>query len=109
MSASAVEVGPAGLDRREASTTAESFVSWGGAIALLVLAVWLVPIKNYRLPLDLPFSLEVYRLLILVYIVAWLLGVVSGTLRLDAGGLGKPIALLVAVGVLSIFANINSI
>ena len=37
-------------------------MSWGGAMALLVLAVWLVPIKDYRLPVDLPFSLEVYRL-----------------------------------------------
>ena len=70
MSASAVEVGPAGIDRRREATAAESVVSWGGAIALLVLMVWLVPIKNYRLPIHLPFSLEVYRLLIIIYIVA---------------------------------------
>ena len=33
-----------------------------GAIGLLVLVVWAVPIKSYRLPVALPFSLELYRL-----------------------------------------------
>jgi hypothetical protein len=78
-------------------------------MALLVLTVWLVPIKNYRLPVDLPFSLEVYRLLIIVYVAAWAIGVASGTLRVDAGGLGKPVALLISVGVLSLASNAGAI
>jgi polysaccharide biosynthesis protein PslJ len=109
VSASAVEVGPAGLGRDETASRTEALVSWGGAIALLVLVVWLVPIKNYRLPVNLPFSLELYRVLLIVFVVVWILGVVSGTLGLEAGGLGKPIALLVAVGFLSVLSNASTL
>jgi hypothetical protein len=35
-----------------------------------VLVVWIVPIKTYRLPVAPPFSLEVYRLPIIVFIGA---------------------------------------
>ena len=108
MSATAVDVGRPELERR-ASARAESWFSWGGAIALLVLVVWTVPIKSYRLPVALPFSLELYRLLLIVLVGAWLVAVIVGARGISAGGLGKPVALLGAVGALSVVANTRSL
>ena len=107
MEASAAELGSPGLGRERTAALPETIFSWGGAMALLVLVVWLIPIKNYRLPVNLPFSLELYRLLIIVYIVLWLLAVISNKMTVEAGGLGKPIALLTAVGILAIASNAN--
>jgi O-antigen ligase/polysaccharide polymerase Wzy-like membrane protein len=87
----------------------ESWFSWTGAIALLVLVVWLVPIKSYTLPVHLPFSLELYRLLLIVFGVCWVVAALAGTKRMHAGGLGKPVALLAAVTTLSVIANMHAI
>jgi hypothetical protein len=108
MSTTAVDLGRAELESR-ASARAESVFSWGGAIGLLVLVVWAVPIKSYRLPVALPFSLELYRLVLIVLIGAWLVAIVTGSRGVSAAGLGKPIGLLAAVGVLSIVANTHAL
>ena len=108
MSATAVDLGRPELER-QASTRAESWFSWGGAIGLLVLVVWAVPIKSYRLPVALPFSLELYRLLLIVLVGAWVVAIVTGSRQVSAGDLGKPLALLAAVGVISIVANTNAL
>ena len=108
MSTTAVDLGRAELESR-APARAESLFSWGGAIGLLVLVVWAVPIKSYRLPVALPFSLELYRLVLIVLIGAWLVAIVTGSRGVSAGGLGKPIGLLAAVGVLSIVANTHAL
>ena len=49
-----------------------------------MLVVWAVPIKSYRLPVALPFSLELYRLLLIVLVGAWVVAIVTGS----AAGLG---------------------
>jgi hypothetical protein len=108
MSTTAVELGRTDLERRS-SPIAETLLSWAGAISLLVLVVWLVPIKTYRLPVHLPFSLELYRLVLIIMLGAWIVGVLSGTKRVSAGGLWKPVVLLASVGVLSILANVSSL
>ena len=108
MSATAVDVGRPEVERR-ASVRAESLFSWGGAIGLLVLVVWAVPIKSYRLPVALPFSLELYRLVLIVLVGAWLVAIVTGSRGVSAGGLAKPTVLLAGVGVLSIVANTHAL
>jgi O-antigen ligase/polysaccharide polymerase Wzy-like membrane protein len=108
VSSTAVELGRPELER-QAATRAESWFSWGGAIGLLVLVVWAVPIKSYRLPVALPFSLEVYRLVLIVLVGAWLVAILTGSRGISAGALAKPIVLLAAVGVLSIVANTHSL
>src|SRR4029079_7530335 len=107
MTSAAVGVGPAEAGREAAR--AEAGMSWAGAISLLVLVVWLVPIKIYRLPVALPISLELYRLLIILFVGAWIVAMVTGTRGVSAAGLGKPIVLLAAVGLLSILANVSSL
>ena len=108
MSATAVDVGRPELEHR-AAARAESWLSWGGAVALLVLVVWTVPIKTYRLPVALPFSLELYRLLLIVLAGAWVVAIVSGARGISAAGLGKPVAVLGAVGVLSVVSNTRAL
>ena len=108
MSESAVGLGRPSLER-SAGERVESVLSWGGAISLLVLVVWLVPIKTYRLPVSLPFSLEVYRLLIIVFIGAWIVGIITGTRAISAAGLAKPVILLAAVATMSVLANATSL
>jgi polysaccharide biosynthesis protein PslJ len=49
--------------------------SWATALALLVWLIWLVPIKLYRLPVNLGFSLEPYRvflMLLAIGLLVWL-------------------------------------
>jgi hypothetical protein len=109
VSTSAVDVGRRPALERRAAVAAEPWFSWAGAISLLVLVVWAVPIKTYRLPVHLPFSLELYRLLLIVFIGAWAVAIVTGRRGISAAGLGKPIALLGAVSVLSIVANTHEL
>jgi O-Antigen ligase len=113
VSASAAELGRRDGGRAElpprAATRAEPWLSWAGAVSLLVLVVWIVPIKTYKLPVNLPFSLEIYRLVLIVFLGAWVVGIVTGVLGVSAAGLGKPLALLGVVGVLSIVANTTAL
>jgi hypothetical protein len=78
---------------------------WRAAIILLVLVIWLIPIKSYKLPVTLPFNLEVYRLLIVILLFAWLLSALLGRAELSAGGLGAPVILFVLAGVAPLFVN----
>lgn len=80
--------------------TTSSLITWPNALAVLILVVWFIPIKLYSLPIDLPFNLEVYRLLIVVLVVAWAIWALAGQGSLTAAGHGKPLALL-GVGALA--------
>src|SRR4051794_24307798 len=91
------------------SDRAERWLSWTGAIALLVLVIWLIPIKSYTLPVHLPFSLELYRLLLIGFVLVWMTAALTGSRRIAAGGFAKPLILLACVGVLSIVANLRVI
>ena len=53
-------------------------LTWRSGVVLLILVIWLIPIKKYRLPINLPFDLEPYRLLILALVFAWILAFISG-------------------------------
>jgi hypothetical protein len=89
----------AAVDTRELS------LAWAWAVSLLVLVVWLVPIKSYRLPVQLPFSLELYRLLMLLLLAGLGYGIVGGTRRVSAAGFGRPVALLAIAASLSVLFN----
>jgi hypothetical protein len=83
--------------------------AWRRAIVLLVLIIWLIPIKSYRLPVNLPFNLELYRLLIIALLFAWLLSSFFGRAEIGAGGLGPPMILLALAVIGSLFANRSAI
>jgi O-antigen ligase len=91
------------------SSTALPFVSWPAAISTLVLFIWLVPIKRYNLPVDLPFRLEVYRLALVALLVAFGIAVIAGRARLNLAGVGAPVVLLVTAALASQVANQGAI
>ncbi len=97
--------GSLGRTRGARPTESTGLLSWQGAAVALVLIIWLIPIKSYKLPVTLPFNLEIYRLCIVVLLFAWVIAAVGGSARLDAAGQGKPIALLTVAAVVALLAN----
>jgi hypothetical protein len=91
---------------REASTPVITLPS---AIAALMLVIWLVPIKSYRLPIDLVFNLEAYRLLLLLLVFVWIVAAATGAADWSAGGHGKPLFLLTAFAIATQVLNSNEI
>jgi O-antigen ligase/polysaccharide polymerase Wzy-like membrane protein len=89
--------------------TTAPVITWVHAITLLVFIVWLIPIKSYRLPVNLPFNLEVYRLLVLLLMVGWIVSALLGKVHLEAGGGGKPLLLLAAGALASQVVNFGDI
>lgn len=78
---------------------------WARAIAGLVLVIWLIPTQKYTLPVNLPFNLEPYRLVVLALLAALLVGVLIGTARLSAAAHGRPVVLLAVAALASQAAN----
>jgi hypothetical protein len=83
--------------------------AWAWALGFLVLVIWLVPIKTYKLPVALPFNLELYRLVIIVLLVGWMLVALRGMAELRAGGLGPPLLLFGAAAAAGLLVNHKSI
>jgi polysaccharide biosynthesis protein PslJ len=81
------------------------FVTWPNALAALFGVFWLIPMKIYGLPVNLPFALEPYRLFLLVLLVAWIGALVLGRTGVSAAGHAGPIALLFFVALGSLVLN----
>lgn len=84
-------------------------IGWQRSVVVLVLVTWLIPIKSYKLPVNLPFNLEIYRLVILLIAAAWLAAVSSGAAQLRAGGRGRVLGVLAAAATLSLLTNLSTI
>ncbi len=80
-------------------------VTWPNAIVCLVLVIWLIPIRLYRLPVGLPFNLEPYRIAVLLLIFGLILGVMAGHLPADRGGHGRALLALGGVAFASQAVN----
>jgi polysaccharide biosynthesis protein PslJ len=77
--------------------TAVPVVTWPNAVALLITLIWLLPIKTYRLPINLPFALEPYRVYILMLVFVWLLGLLAGSTTFRSDGHGFAFLAFAAV------------
>ncbi len=84
-------------------------LTWRTGIGAFVLIVWLIPIKAYTLPIKIGFNLEVYRLLVIILLLAFVLQLSEHKVKLYAGGLGRPVLLLAIGSVLAIGANSGAI
>jgi polysaccharide biosynthesis protein PslJ len=80
-------------------------VTWANALAALILVFWLIPMKTYGLPVDLPFQLEPYRLFLLLLFVAWIGAMLVGKSGVSAAGHGGPIVVLFFTAVFSLLLN----
>jgi hypothetical protein len=83
--------------------------TWPNALAALIVVIWLIPIKAYALPVELPFNLEPYRLFLVLLVFAWVLQLIVRRGRLEAGGHGNAILLLIAVAVVSTIVNFDEL
>lgn len=106
---SLTDVTPIRAARPAAPARTSTLVSWQAGIVSLVLLIWLIPIKRYALPVNLPFKLEPYRLTILLLLILLLVGIVLGRERISAAGHGKPIILLAIAALGSQLANAATI
>jgi hypothetical protein len=94
---------------RKLSAAGQALLGWRGAVALLVLVIWLVPAKGYRLPVHLPFNLELYRVLVLTLLFAWVVSRLTGGVSWSAVAVGKPIGLLVFAAIAALVLNLQAI
>jgi polysaccharide biosynthesis protein PslJ len=80
-------------------------VTWPNAIAAFVLVMWLVPARGYRLPITLPFNLEPYRVVLVVLLLALVVGVINGRLKLEFLGFGVPLLILAGTAIVAAILN----
>src|SRR5438477_124980 len=91
---------PASRRVEEAATATVSF-AWRNAMVVLVCVIWFVPIREFSLPVVLPFHLELYRFVILLMLMALVNSALSGGLKVTTLGRRKPIVVLIAITLLS--------
>ena len=82
------------------------YVGWPRLLALLILIILLVPIRRYSLPANLPFQLELYRVLVVMLVLAWCASLlVDPKTRFRRTGFEAPLAVILGAAVASIVAN----
>jgi hypothetical protein len=83
-----------------------SLFRWRTLLSLLLVLILVIPIQRYKLPGNLPFDLEPYRLLVAFILVAWISSLlIDPRVRLRRSGLEAPICLIGIATVGSIVAN----
>jgi hypothetical protein len=92
-----------------ARETRSSVATWANAITAMVLLIWLLPIKVYRLPINLPFNLEPYRLVLAAMAVAMLYAFVGRFRRPSAAGMGAGVAAIALSILLSQYVNLRTL
>lgn len=81
-------------------------LTWPALLTLIVATILFVPIKRYTLPANLPFNLELYRLVVAVVVLIWLAALlIDPRVRLRKSGLEAPIFFVLVVILLSLIAN----
>jgi hypothetical protein len=86
------------------------FASWRAAVVLLFLVIWFIPIKRYRFPVNLPFNLEPYRVLVAFLVLIWIAALlINPKLRLRRSGLELPLVVFLLAVLVSICVNFKHI
>jgi hypothetical protein len=83
-----------------------ALLRWHNLFAIVIGVVWFVPIRIYKLPANLPFDLELYRLVVALLLFAWAASLlVDLRVRLHRSPFDAPLALVVAAVIGSDVAN----
>ena len=81
-------------------------LEWKHVLSALVLVILFIPIRRYRLPVDLSFELEPYRVLVALIVLGWIASLlVDRRVGLRRSGFEVPLAFLVLVVFGSVLAN----
>lgn len=82
------------------------FLAWPGFLTALLLVILFLPIRRYRLPGNLPFQLEPYRVLVALIVVGWIASLlVDPRVRVRRSRFEVPLGLLLSATVASIAVN----
>jgi O-antigen ligase len=85
-------------------------LQWHALVTLMILVIIFVPIKRYRMPGELPFELEPYRVVVALVAAAWLTSLlIDPRVRLRATGFELPLLLFAAAALGSYLVNGSSI
>lgn len=81
-------------------------LSWPSLLVMLLLVILFVPIRRYRIPGNLPFQLEPYRLLVGLMVLGWVASLlVDPRVRLRRSRFEAAIGLIIAAMIASIATN----
>ena len=81
-------------------------IPWSYPLGGLILVILLVPIRRYSLPANLPFQLELYRLVVAVLVVGWIASLlVDHRVRIRRTGFEGPLAVILGSAILSVVVN----
>ena len=88
------------------ATWHRELLQWRRIVGLVLVVVLFVPIGRYALPGNLPFNLELYRLVVALVVVVWLASLlIDPRVRLRSTYFDRPVLLLVASVVASEVVN----
>ena len=90
-------------------STKWALLTWPNALLVFIAVLWLVPIKLYRLPVNLPFQLEIYRIMILLLMAGFVVWSVRTKRPVHAFAASKPLFVLTAVVLASQVVNAPTI
>lgn len=91
-----------------AGSVRTAVIRWEYFVGTVVLVVLFVPIKRYEFVVDLPFDLELYRMVLAFVIGLWFLALlVDRRVRVRGSFLDKPLALFLFAIFGSIFFNLS--
>jgi O-antigen ligase len=89
-----------------ATLTRTSYLRWPHLIGALILVILLIPIRRYALPANLPFQLELYRVIVALLVVGWVASLlVDQRARFRRTGFEAPIAVILGALIASVLAN----
>jgi O-antigen ligase len=81
-------------------------LQWKTLLALTFLVILLIPIRRYRLPGDLPFELEPYRLIVAFVIAGWVTSLlIDRRVQLRLSGFEGPLLLFAFAALVSVIVN----
>jgi hypothetical protein len=88
------------------ATLYRSLFRWHSLVGLILAVVLFVPIGRYKLPGNLPFNLELYRIVVALVVAVWLASLlVDARVKWHATPFDRPVLLLLACIFLSELAN----
>ena len=89
-----------------ASLSRTAYVRWPHLICALILVILLVPIRRYALPANLPFQLELYRVVVTVLVLGWIASLlVDSRSRFRRTGFEAPLGVILGALVASVLVN----
>ena len=81
-------------------------IDWRWPLAIILIVILFVPMRRYALPVNLPFELELYRVIVALVIVVWMLSLLAQPdAAIRRSGLEGPVLLYAFAFLASDFAN----